>query len=748
MKCFWFLKNSVCLARVSFFLLLFLFFPQKAVFAQEPKNFAGVSVDPTNPNARPEPRQLSEMGIGMVRVVYRDDENTKNYIANLITAGITPVLVLNWEANDQAWYDSREDIANYSERFKNNVVLPAVQEYKNQAIYQIWNEPDGQTGTIPLTASQYYTILASAYEAIKGTTNAEVITAGLVSGDLNYIAQLTALSRNNLLPADGISYHPYLDDINGVRNGILTLANTTGLPVWITEFGLGTPDQQKQADWIKAVFNLAQDPNLKQKLQSIMWYAWSDAMKNNFGLVDASGRPKKELIAFLEAIFGGKLPEGFLDRFDFTPITPTPPPDQEQGIDWGWTRGEPFVVIGKEDEAGVLREAKEKIRRIILTYFETAKINFLASTVDFAFEKINLPQNPNLTSKNRSKGYVDFYYCQRGLAEWPRFGGTIEFDAPSYYKQAATATYQYGDMMTVSQTRAARSPLANLPQPTGFLAEERKDQGVIITEGSVLAESEQGFKFILSPSSCTASGGNVNCEINIKGSERYGHMWVWVNDQFVGINAVPGLEEAPNTYHFSFSCPAGNCLVTVRALNLDIQDHPTIVSSCDLVVGSKGSGSCSFEGAVPITPPPPPLCEIGAYDRGKGEIAKEPVPTRGIANVTGVLSILIKQIWRELKDELGKIIDKWEEREYDLKEYVVFPYISHPYTKASEIKFRQEVSLPFTLPGEGHNLEHAQTRVEYEVGNKNPPGSKIGTIYGSYGWNEAYEYDVKMVSPP
>jgi len=87
------------------------------VSADDPSNYAGFGVDPLNPTGNPDPSQLAEMGVGLIRVVYRDSPTVDSYIRELIDNGIKPVLVLNWEANDQAWYSGDADA--YSDVFKN-----------------------------------------------------------------------------------------------------------------------------------------------------------------------------------------------------------------------------------------------------------------------------------------------------------------------------------------------------------------------------------------------------------------------------------------------------------------------------------------------------------------------------------------------------------------------------------------------------------------------------------------------------
>ena len=720
------------------------------VLSQTSSNFAGVGVDPSNPGGQPDPADLKEMGVGMVRVVYRDDAWTNAYISDLVDNGITPVLVLNWEANDSVW-NVGGDMTFYSYTFQNSVVQPAVNKYGNNVVYQVWNEPDGVQGTKPLSAQQYYTLLSATYETIKNNSeNNKVITAGLVSGDMGYVAQLMALSGGNYLPADGIGYHPYVYNLDAVRNGILSLANGTGLPVWITEFGLGpSATEDQQAKWIRSVFGLSGDSALSGSLQSVMWYAWSDAMNAGFGLVDADGKPKQELTAFLEAILG-ELPEGFLDRFDFSPI------DIPEGAvsatpictDCGITVGDYFIIRGNQQDIDNYNAGSD-FREIAISHFETGNINIIGSTMDETFKTINLPENQNNTRSNESRGYVEFYYCQKGTYSWPqRFEGEVVFEVPGYYEQAATSTYQYADMMTSPENRSANSPQAQSSQiQFKYAADNDKNLANVLggKVGSVLQASDTHY-FIVDPnSSCTRLGTSVSCNIGVKGVDtgwNMGHMTVLINGSFIGINKIPGSDMAYNEYSAFMDniCPAaGECDISLQIINFDLGvegGHAQDFTFCSL---NDNADSCGFTGGgEPPPPPEPPYCDENLFKAsGRQPMTDVQVPTYGVVRI-GALNKLISDVFDSLKQIWNLITSS--------NEYLVFPIIHHPYTNASEIKFRHEASMPFTLPEDEHDQIHAEIDIKYE--NKESDTEKQGAVYGSTGWDKATKYDIDMVSLP
>jgi len=722
--------------KFFFFVFIFisLFSPNK-LLAQE-QNFGGVNVDPLNPGGNPSPSDLAEMGVGLVRLVYKDNPTVNNYINDLISNGIKPVLVLNWEANPQAWYDG--NVESYVSNFESYVVNPALNLYGNQVIYQIWNEPDGVAGTIPLSPYEYQKILSAAYDIINNVPGTTTITAGMVSGNLNYVIELVALS-GGVLPADGIAIHPYIIDLVAVVNGIKNLAAATGSPVWITEFGWETKDQQAQADWLASVYSLMGDPQLNSVLQATMWYAWSDLMNDGFGLFDASGNPKLSFQEFLEAMLGEDLAKEFLEKFDFIPFDAT---EERPGF-WGYTGddygispGQAFIMNGHGDP-----DLEDKAKREMnLTSFEIAIISSIGESTSGSIKKIIPPGEKDQTKKEKSLGFVEFYYCKKNSFDWPKaMDEKLWFEVPDYYQEMATSTYQVGDLISL--------PGKNIPHPLSVSEKQTKTfANKTNKSGPVLLSpaDDGGFVFIIDSSSyCDLSG----CTVSVNGSERNGHMWVEINGQHLGMNYIPGPGEAPGTYHYSFPSPCSpgdSCVANLKVVNYDREDHADISSSC--IIGA-GETTCSFSGAQAITKPDPPQCILKNYYLGK-RMRTEFVPFGGSAKFGTFLSVIkeVKSIFDEIGDWIEDIF------RYEDLEYVVIPQIHTPWTKAAEQIYRQRVVVPATLPGHSVSYEPAEIDVGYKsrdsAGAEESYSELKGSVHGVKGEDEAWRKMLEIYSPP
>jgi hypothetical protein len=140
--------------------------------------------------------------------------------------------------------------------------------------WEIWNEPDqpllhcGEDGYNPgIPSDQYGALLRDAYLAIRDAgAGAPIVTGGLDSGNVQYIIE--AANATNGLWADGVSIHPYGvvpdaswcpdpgEDLNcdwGTLGGkVDEYSGWTGLPVWITEWGIKTGDTQHAAAYVKS----------------------------------------------------------------------------------------------------------------------------------------------------------------------------------------------------------------------------------------------------------------------------------------------------------------------------------------------------------------------------------------------------------------------------------------------------------------------------------------------------------------
>jgi hypothetical protein len=170
--------------------------------------------------------------------------------------------------------------------------------------WEVWNEPDqpqvacGSDYNPGLPAAEYGALLSDAY-ALLSPQGVPVVTAGLDSGQVQYVADMGSVA------ADGISIHPYgvvgdpawcPDPGEGLNCDFGTIAqkladyhDATGLPVWITELGIQTTDGAHQADYVTGMYGvLANHPEVAHAF----YFGLSDAMVAPFGLTAADGSPK------------------------------------------------------------------------------------------------------------------------------------------------------------------------------------------------------------------------------------------------------------------------------------------------------------------------------------------------------------------------------------------------------------------------------------------------------------------------
>lgn len=296
--------NKILNVFILFFtVLLFGFYYETASYAQ--------TLDPNNPAASPDPQILVDLGIKQVRLVLKDDKATKDYVDKLKSKGIKIIGIINWEYNSNAYILNENLPTNYINKFIDEILPKAYDDFGDLYAYQIWNEPDDMAmrGTSKFITPESYAHLLALATAYLHTQGQESISAGFVSGDLSYIERMINSSWGFV--ADGISYHPYIADpsqpgsIQQVINGINALNSMTNIPVWITEFGWPTSDQQAQANWLAQVYGLL---GTAPELKTVMWYGWSDLQNPGFGLLDANMQPKLAMLIFLKLVQGQPLP--------------------------------------------------------------------------------------------------------------------------------------------------------------------------------------------------------------------------------------------------------------------------------------------------------------------------------------------------------------------------------------------------------------------------------------------------------
>jgi hypothetical protein len=181
--------------------------------------------------------------------------------------------------------------------------------------WEIWNEPDqpllacGEDGYNPGMPSDYYGILLrDAYLAIRDAgAQGPVITGGLDSGNVLYIVDAGTAAGG--IWADGVSIHPYGvvpdpswcpdpgEDLNcdwGTLGGkVDEYSGWTGLPVWITEWGVKTTDTVHAARYLTSGY--AAFASRGDRVAHAFFFCESDAMVFPFGLTFDDGSPKPDV---------------------------------------------------------------------------------------------------------------------------------------------------------------------------------------------------------------------------------------------------------------------------------------------------------------------------------------------------------------------------------------------------------------------------------------------------------------------
>ncbi|OFY45379.1 MAG: hypothetical protein A2Z69_00070 [Bacteroidetes bacterium RBG_13_44_24] len=157
---------------------------------------------------------------------------------------------------------------------------------------------------------------------------------------------------------------------------------------------------------------------------------------------------------------------------------------------------------------------------------------------------------------------------------------------------------QVEDVPHVARLAEATQEINNmfLTQWDSSLMFAQSQTGPIIASPGEIKLLAQNATATLEIRSITCSGGS--CRVVIDGSG-YGHAWVTINGQFMGINALgPGL-----TYTIGSPGPGGTACISVSAINYDIgtpDGHLNDTESCCMTLDENGTGTCKGE---PYEPP-------------------------------------------------------------------------------------------------------------------------------------------------
>lgn len=189
--------------------------------------------------------------------------------------------------------------------------------------WEIWNEPDqpmlgcASEGYNPgMPAAEYGRLLRDAATTLRGQgVTAPIVVGGLDSGLVTYVDQAEAASGG--LAADAIAIHPYGvvpdaswcpaggDDLScewGTLGGKADeYAAASGLPVWVTEFGVKSTDTQHQARYVTDAYAAF----AAHGVEHAFVFCESDAMVAPFGMTYADHAPKPDVYAAYQTLARG-----------------------------------------------------------------------------------------------------------------------------------------------------------------------------------------------------------------------------------------------------------------------------------------------------------------------------------------------------------------------------------------------------------------------------------------------------------
>jgi hypothetical protein len=287
----------------------------------------GLNIDPRNTHGDPIPTELAALGVEIVRFTFKDstagsrpDRDVVRFyqrqLEELAEAGIDSLVILTGESYPDKPLSSASDKewAAYIARFAERAAEIAKVLAPWRPVFQIWDTPDlasPRPGYDPtLREATFARILGESYEAIKRVDSSlKVITAGLVSGQPDWLARVIE-SLGKALPADAVAIHPYNQRpepewpdpewgtgyVGDLIGGYQQLVN---LPLWITEIGLATLDNEEQAAFLRRFYQTI-STLFAQSVEHVFWFCYADGMVHPFGLVDDRNRPKFAYQAYQE----------------------------------------------------------------------------------------------------------------------------------------------------------------------------------------------------------------------------------------------------------------------------------------------------------------------------------------------------------------------------------------------------------------------------------------------------------------
>ncbi|MBE7468123.1 MAG: hypothetical protein DPW09_13810 [Anaerolineae bacterium] len=319
----------------------------------------GLNIDPNNPTGDPDPSELKQLGVEMVRYTFYDRSGGDQVDPARIDfysrkakgyrdVGIGSLIILTYDT-----YPGKPPFANnwddYINRFARRAGQIAQQLAPFRPAYQIWNEPDhdriavGKSYDPCLREEVFGQMLRRTRDAIKAADpQALIVAGGLASGNPSWLSTVIK-SQGGDLTADIVAFHPYAQRpepnwpsptwANASPIGDLIAGYHRVVPkkiLWITEMG-SKPNEvpggdEGSAEFLRRYYR-AIITQYSDKVQELFWFCYSDGMVSPFGLKQANGTPKPAYEAFRQAVDARSKwqPEPAVAAPP-QPVTPPPPP--------------------------------------------------------------------------------------------------------------------------------------------------------------------------------------------------------------------------------------------------------------------------------------------------------------------------------------------------------------------------------------------------------------------------------------
>ncbi len=239
-------------------------------------------------------------------------------IDEILSYGITPMLLIcnspgwaNITGHDNHAYGYKPEFYGDFEDYCREVA----ERYKGKVhLYQIWNEPNGygwHTHDGFNHADEYYPMLYHGYKGFKkGDPDAIVLMGSLDdrAGNGHYMLNMIYDIRKKENPGerffDGVTLHPYDFDIKNKEQKIrrihdIMAANGDGdLPIYVTEYGWRTSNDDKKSGCLRQTLELFQNPDLPY-LKGCIHLAQSDFEgEPGFGFSNENFQPNKAFYTF------------------------------------------------------------------------------------------------------------------------------------------------------------------------------------------------------------------------------------------------------------------------------------------------------------------------------------------------------------------------------------------------------------------------------------------------------------------